>query len=83
MSHSGIFCAATLAEGTAYWLLLIFGSTQPCLLENFQSLQMTAFLSQNHAYRLLLESNVERGRAHKFYFKKGLTITSYRFAKDL
>ena len=36
-----------------------------------------------HVCRLLLESNVERGRAHKFYFKKGLTITSYRFAKDL
>jgi GNAT superfamily N-acetyltransferase len=36
-----------------------------------------------HVCRLLLESNVERGRAHKFYFKKGLMITSYRFAKNL
>ena len=33
--------------------------------------------------RLILESNVERPRAHKFYFRNGLTITSYRFAKDL
>ena len=27
--------------------------------------------------RLILESNVERQRAHRFYFRHGLTITSY------
>ena len=34
-------------------------------------------------HRLLLESGVQRGRAHKFYFNQGLTISSYRFQKDL
>ncbi|CAL5227449.1 g10415 [Coccomyxa viridis] len=33
--------------------------------------------------RLLLESNIERERAHKFYVNQGLTKTAYRFAKDL
>ncbi len=36
-----------------------------------------------HARRLLLESNIERERAHKFYVNQGLTKTAYRFAKDL
>ena len=33
--------------------------------------------------RLILDSGVQRGRAHKFYFNSGMTITSYRFEKAL
>ena len=33
--------------------------------------------------RLTLDSGVQRGRAHKFYFNCGLTISSYRFQKPL
>lgn len=34
-------------------------------------------------FRLLLESGVQRSRAHKFYFNCGLSISCYRFEKDL
>ena len=40
-------------------------------------------MGRMHARRLLLESNTERERAHKFYVNQGLTKTAYRFAKDL
>ena len=33
--------------------------------------------------RLLLESGVQRPKAHKFYFNSGLAITCYRFEKEL
>ncbi len=33
--------------------------------------------------RLVLDSNTERGQAHRFYHAHGLTIRSFHFAKDL
>ena len=33
--------------------------------------------------QLHLDSGVQRGRAHRFYFREGMTISSYHFVKEL
>lgn len=33
--------------------------------------------------QLHLDSGVQRGRAHRFYFREGMTISAYHFVKEL
>ncbi len=33
--------------------------------------------------QLYLDSGVQRGRAHRFYFREGMTISSFHFTKEL
>jgi hypothetical protein len=33
--------------------------------------------------RISLDSGTQRGRAHKFYFSSGLSISSYHFTGDI
>ncbi len=37
----------------------------------------------NNATMLILDSGVQRERAHRFYFRQGLAITSFNFKKPL
>lgn len=37
----------------------------------------------NACAELHLDSGVHRGRAHRFYFREGMTITAYHFAQPL
>lgn len=39
--------------------------------------------TQSGCTQLHLDSGVGRGRAHKFYFREGMTISSYHFVKEL
>ena len=38
---------------------------------------------RNGCAKLQLDSGVQRHRAHAFYFREGMSITSYHFSKDL
>ena len=38
---------------------------------------------RNGCEKLQLDSGVQRGRAHRFYFREGMEITSYHFSKAL
>ena len=41
------------------------------------------YAKQQSVKTIALDSGVQRGLAHKFYFRKGFTVTSFNFKKDV
>lgn len=44
---------------------------------------MSEFCRERGIKNLVLDSGVQRGAAHKFYFREGFTITSFNFKKPI
>ncbi|MCC3861657.1 GNAT family N-acetyltransferase [Pseudemcibacter aquimaris] len=44
---------------------------------------LTAYCRENGFKQLVLDSGVQRGKGHKFYFREGFTITSFNFKKPI